>query len=129
MECVINRITVYLQRFPFFRIAYFVLWTCTFVIFQWIIHACVSMRYLFCFLVTPSLSLIVSDQHHNSSFIILPYVQQMALSFSRPVISVCSTMVCTCIFPNCSWVLLLYAHLFPILCLFIYPTKLRKERF
>lgn len=31
------------QRFPFFRIAYFVLWTAAFVIFQWIIHACVSM--------------------------------------------------------------------------------------
>ncbi|PIN18995.1 hypothetical protein CDL12_08333 [Handroanthus impetiginosus] len=30
-------------RFPFFRIAYFVLWTCIYVVFQWIIHACVSM--------------------------------------------------------------------------------------
>ncbi|KAL4570184.1 hypothetical protein LXL04_025835 [Taraxacum kok-saghyz] len=30
-------------RFPFFRLAYFGLWTCIFVIFQWIVHACVSM--------------------------------------------------------------------------------------
>ncbi|CAK9182762.1 unnamed protein product [Ilex paraguariensis] len=37
-------------RFPFFRIAYFVLWTCTFVIFQWIIHACVSMWWPYSFL-------------------------------------------------------------------------------
>lgn len=27
-----------------FRIAYFIMWTGTFVICQWIIHACVSMR-------------------------------------------------------------------------------------
>lgn len=32
-----------LQRFPSFRIAYFIFWTSIFVIFQWIIHACVSM--------------------------------------------------------------------------------------
>ncbi|KAK3041819.1 hypothetical protein RJ639_000335, partial [Escallonia herrerae] len=37
-------------RFPFFRIAYFILWTCMFVIFQWIIHACVSMRWPYAFL-------------------------------------------------------------------------------
>ncbi|KAL2519547.1 hypothetical protein Adt_15794 [Abeliophyllum distichum] len=37
-------------RFPFFRIAYFVLWTCIFVIFQWIIHACVSMWWPYSFL-------------------------------------------------------------------------------
>ncbi|KAL2547015.1 uncharacterized protein Fot_16248 [Forsythia ovata] len=37
-------------RFPFFRIAYFVLWTCVFVIFQWIIHACVSMWWPYSFL-------------------------------------------------------------------------------
>ncbi|KAJ4974305.1 hypothetical protein NE237_007479 [Protea cynaroides] len=30
-------------RFPWFRIAYFILWTGIFVIFQWIIHACVSI--------------------------------------------------------------------------------------
>ncbi|KAI3467548.1 hypothetical protein Pfo_024211, partial [Paulownia fortunei] len=33
-------------RFPFFRMAYFVLWTCIYVICQWIIHACVSIRYV-----------------------------------------------------------------------------------
>ncbi|KAI3452710.1 hypothetical protein Pfo_009374 [Paulownia fortunei] len=37
-------------RFPFFRIAYFVLWTCIFVIFQWIIHAFVTMRWPYSFL-------------------------------------------------------------------------------
>ncbi|XP_043707786.1 uncharacterized protein LOC122657087 isoform X1 [Telopea speciosissima] len=37
-------------RFPWFRIAYFVLWTGTFVIFQWIIHACVSMWWPYPFL-------------------------------------------------------------------------------
>ncbi|XP_057810995.1 uncharacterized protein LOC131025302 [Salvia miltiorrhiza] len=36
--------------FPFFRIAYFALWTCVFVIFQWIIHACVSMSWPYTFL-------------------------------------------------------------------------------
>lgn len=37
-------------RFPLFRIAYFVLWTGVFVIFQWIIHACVSMWWPYPFL-------------------------------------------------------------------------------
>ncbi|KAL5540082.1 hypothetical protein UlMin_043153 [Ulmus minor] len=37
-------------RFPMFRIAYFVLWTGIFVIFQWIIHACVSMWWPYPFL-------------------------------------------------------------------------------
>ncbi|KAL0408599.1 UNVERIFIED_CONTAM: hypothetical protein Sradi_1794300 [Sesamum radiatum] len=37
-------------RFPFFRIAYFVLWTSVFVVVQWIIHACVSMRWPYPFL-------------------------------------------------------------------------------
>ncbi|CAM8957042.1 unnamed protein product [Rhodiola kirilowii] len=31
------------MRFPFFRIAYFVTWTSTFVVVQWIVHACVSI--------------------------------------------------------------------------------------
>lgn len=26
--------------FPFFRIAYFIIWTCAYGIFQWILHAC-----------------------------------------------------------------------------------------
>ncbi|KAK1280020.1 hypothetical protein QJS04_geneDACA002799 [Acorus gramineus] len=30
-------------RFPWFRISYFSLWTALYVVFQWIIHACVSL--------------------------------------------------------------------------------------
>ncbi|GER48752.1 sterol 4-alpha-methyl-oxidase 2-2, partial [Striga asiatica] len=37
LEFEINGINKFLQRFPFFRIAYFVLWTCIYVIFQWIV--------------------------------------------------------------------------------------------
>ncbi|XP_010552661.1 PREDICTED: uncharacterized protein LOC104822975 isoform X2 [Tarenaya hassleriana] len=37
-------------RFPFFRIAYFVLWTGIFVIFQWIVHACISFWWPYPFL-------------------------------------------------------------------------------
>ncbi|KAG5522146.1 hypothetical protein RHGRI_034359 [Rhododendron griersonianum] len=37
-------------RFPFFRITYFILLTGIFVIFQWIIHACVSMWWPYPFL-------------------------------------------------------------------------------
>ncbi|XVF43970.1 hypothetical protein PTKIN_Ptkin02bG0083200 [Pterospermum kingtungense] len=37
-------------RFPLFRIAYFILWTGTFVIFQWIIHACVNLWWPYPFL-------------------------------------------------------------------------------
>ncbi|KAI8528231.1 hypothetical protein RHMOL_Rhmol12G0134600 [Rhododendron molle] len=37
-------------RFPFFRIAYFILLTGIFVIFHWIIHACVSMWWPYPFL-------------------------------------------------------------------------------
>ncbi|XP_009105718.1 uncharacterized protein LOC103831587 isoform X1 [Brassica rapa] len=33
-------------RFPLFRISYFVVWTGVFVLFQWIVHACVSFWYL-----------------------------------------------------------------------------------
>ena len=35
----------YLQRFPWFRIGYFGLWTVTYVIFQWIVHAFVKLGY------------------------------------------------------------------------------------
>lgn len=31
------------QRFPMFRIAYFFLWTVTYVIVQWVVHACVKI--------------------------------------------------------------------------------------
>ncbi|XP_028787139.1 uncharacterized protein LOC114743112 [Neltuma alba] len=37
-------------RFPMFRFAYFVLWTTIFVVFQWIIHACVSIWWPYPFL-------------------------------------------------------------------------------
>ncbi|OVA20744.1 hypothetical protein BVC80_887g27 [Macleaya cordata] len=37
-------------RFPWFRMAYFILWTGIFVIFQWVIHACVSMWWPYPFL-------------------------------------------------------------------------------
>ncbi|KAL6547343.1 hypothetical protein OROMI_023064 [Orobanche minor] len=40
----------FLIRFPFFRIAYFVLWTCMYVVFQWIVHACVLIRWPYPFL-------------------------------------------------------------------------------
>ncbi|KAK1438197.1 hypothetical protein QVD17_04002 [Tagetes erecta] len=45
VDIVLNRL-----RFPFFRLAYFGLWTCAFVIFQWIVHACVSMWWPYSFL-------------------------------------------------------------------------------
>ncbi|KAJ9563777.1 hypothetical protein OSB04_008937 [Centaurea solstitialis] len=45
IEVILNRL-----RFPFFRLAYFALWTCTFVIFHWILHACVSMWWPYPFL-------------------------------------------------------------------------------
>lgn len=45
VDVALNRL-----RFPFFRLAYFVLWTCVFVIFQWILHACVSMWWPYSFL-------------------------------------------------------------------------------
>ncbi|CAN8239204.1 unnamed protein product [Cochlearia groenlandica] len=37
-------------RFPLFRIAYFVAWTGVFVLFQWIVHACVSFWWPYPFL-------------------------------------------------------------------------------
>ncbi|XP_009127802.1 uncharacterized protein LOC103852656 isoform X1 [Brassica rapa] len=37
-------------RFPLFRISYFVVWTGVFVIFQWIVHACVSFWWPYPFL-------------------------------------------------------------------------------
>ncbi|XP_028555413.1 uncharacterized protein LOC110100711 isoform X2 [Dendrobium catenatum] len=36
--------------FPWFRIAYFMLWTSIYVIFQWIIHACISIWWPYPFL-------------------------------------------------------------------------------
>ncbi|XAR72617.1 hypothetical protein NMG60_11019324 [Bertholletia excelsa] len=37
-------------RFPWFRIGYFFLWTSVYVIFQWIIHACISLWWPYPFL-------------------------------------------------------------------------------
>ncbi|KAJ0231943.1 Transmembrane protein [Hirschfeldia incana] len=37
-------------RFPLFRISYFVVWTGIFVLFQWIVHACVSFWWPYPFL-------------------------------------------------------------------------------
>ncbi|CAL9118322.1 unnamed protein product [Musa textilis] len=36
--------------FPWFRIAYFLLWTAIYVIFQWVIHACVDIWWPYPFL-------------------------------------------------------------------------------
>ncbi|XP_073353920.1 uncharacterized protein [Aegilops tauschii subsp. strangulata] len=35
----VNSIHLPLQHFPWFRIAYFCVWTCAYVIFEWIVHA------------------------------------------------------------------------------------------
>jgi hypothetical protein len=35
----------FLQPFPWFRMGYFCLWTVTYVIFQWIVHACINLWY------------------------------------------------------------------------------------
>ncbi|KAK6920693.1 hypothetical protein RJ641_014371 [Dillenia turbinata] len=37
-------------RFPWFRIGYFFLWTCVYVIFQWIVHACILFWWPYPFL-------------------------------------------------------------------------------
>lgn len=37
-------------RFPWFRIAYFILWTSAFTIFQWVLHACISIWWPYPFL-------------------------------------------------------------------------------
>lgn len=38
------------MRFPMFRFGYFILWTATYVVFQWIIHACISFWWPYPFL-------------------------------------------------------------------------------
>ncbi|KAK4351462.1 hypothetical protein RND71_030775 [Anisodus tanguticus] len=48
--CLLGDVFQNCLRFPFFRIAYFVLWTCVFVIFQWILHIFVSLRWPYPFL-------------------------------------------------------------------------------
>ncbi|KAG9449865.1 hypothetical protein H6P81_009830 [Aristolochia fimbriata] len=37
-------------RFPWFRFSYFILWTAMYVVFQWVIHACVSLWWPYPFL-------------------------------------------------------------------------------
>ncbi|XP_076889361.1 uncharacterized protein LOC143540094 [Bidens hawaiensis] len=46
----LTRLTFFNYRFPFFRVAYFGIWTCIFVIFQWIFHACVATWWPYDFL-------------------------------------------------------------------------------
>ncbi|KAL8142411.1 hypothetical protein V2J09_015443 [Rumex salicifolius] len=41
------------MRFPMFRFGYFILWTAGYVIFQWVIHACISFWYMKTFLLWP----------------------------------------------------------------------------
>ncbi|GAB2220477.1 hypothetical protein Droror1_Dr00008130 [Drosera rotundifolia] len=38
------------MRFPMFRFGYFILWTSTYVIYQWILHACVNLSWPYPFL-------------------------------------------------------------------------------
>lgn len=40
---ILNFFNLLLQRVPLFRISFFILWTGVFVIFQWILHACMSI--------------------------------------------------------------------------------------
>ncbi|CAM8878398.1 unnamed protein product [Rhodiola kirilowii] len=37
-------------RFPWFRISYFFLWTCIYVVFQWLLHACIWLWWPYPFL-------------------------------------------------------------------------------
>ncbi|KAG7029205.1 hypothetical protein SDJN02_07542, partial [Cucurbita argyrosperma subsp. argyrosperma] len=48
--CLLGETILNDLRYPLFRIGYFVLWTGTFVIFQWILHAFVSMPWPYPFL-------------------------------------------------------------------------------
>ncbi|XP_076907993.1 uncharacterized protein LOC143564677 [Bidens hawaiensis] len=52
VNAVLLLVDIFLNRlrFPFYRLAYFGLWTCAFVIFQWIVHACVSFWWPYSFL-------------------------------------------------------------------------------
>ncbi|KAJ0824934.1 hypothetical protein HanRHA438_Chr17g0797731 [Helianthus annuus] len=52
VNAVLLLVDIFLNRlrFPFFRLAYFGLWTCVFVVFQWIVHAFVSMWWPYSFL-------------------------------------------------------------------------------
>ncbi|XP_022132056.1 uncharacterized protein LOC111005019 isoform X2 [Momordica charantia] len=48
--CLLGETILNGLRYPFFRIGYFVMWTGIFVLFQWILHACVSMPWPYPFL-------------------------------------------------------------------------------
>ncbi|XP_049408846.1 uncharacterized protein LOC125872186 [Solanum stenotomum] len=55
-------------RFPWFRIGYFFLWTGVYVIFQWVVHACISIWWPYPFLdlssaVSPLWYLLVAFMH------------------------------------------------------------------
>lgn len=102
---------VFFQRFPFFRIAYFILLTGIFVIFQWIIHACVSMWYaefLFHLFFSPPLTPPAPGPPTRLSLslcghwtLLTPFVNsntnsfllQVALSISGLVVAICSYLV------------------------------------
>ncbi|CAL9183589.1 unnamed protein product [Musa hybrid cultivar] len=47
---LLGDITLNSLSFPWFRIAYFLLWTAIYVIFQWVIHACVDIWWPYPFL-------------------------------------------------------------------------------
>ncbi|XP_076955538.1 uncharacterized protein LOC143630393 [Bidens hawaiensis] len=52
VNAVLLLVDIFLNRlrFPFYRLAYFGLWTCIYAIFQWIVHACVSFWWPYPFL-------------------------------------------------------------------------------
>ncbi|GMH16790.1 hypothetical protein Nepgr_018631 [Nepenthes gracilis] len=47
---LLGETTLNCLRFPWFRIAYFFLWTSFYVIFQWILHACIALWWPYPFL-------------------------------------------------------------------------------
>jgi hypothetical protein len=88
----------FLQPFPWFRMGYFCLWTVTYVIFQWIVHACINLWYNKpLFLVLTQLLRRRKTHYYtllsNTSFLVLK--TKVALSISWFVILICSTMVWT----------------------------------
>ncbi|XP_058737307.1 uncharacterized protein LOC131609593 isoform X1 [Vicia villosa] len=79
------------MRFPVFRFAYFVLWTATFVIIQWIIHACVTVWWPYPFLdlsssYAPLWYLVVALMHFPcyGLFILIVKLKHFWLSRSFP---------------------------------------------
>ncbi|KAK3033037.1 hypothetical protein RJ639_035663, partial [Escallonia herrerae] len=50
MICLLGETALNCLRFPLFRISYFILWTSVYVIFEWIVHAFVSIGWPYPFL-------------------------------------------------------------------------------